>query len=167
MLPGIKIFNLKKSVDERGFFCELLRNDWQELLDNDTIIQTNLSMSHPQIVRAWHKHSRGQVDYLMIVRGITKICAFDDRKNSATSGYLDEIIADAEKPQLIKIPGFYWHGTMAISDDPSFTLYFVTKLYDYTNPDEERRPWNDPTIIPTTINGKKEDPRTCKPWKWI
>ncbi|MGQ9468434.1 MAG: hypothetical protein ACUVTD_01190 [Nitrososphaerales archaeon] len=39
---------------------------------------------------------------------------------------------------------------------------FVNKLYDYDNPDEVRRPWNDP-IIPESINGKTEDPKVGKP----
>ena len=33
----------------------------------------------------------------------------------------------------------------------------IENLYDYKNPDEERRPWNDPTII---------DPKTKKPYDW-
>ena len=37
---------------------------------------------------------------------------------------------------------------------------------DYCNPDEERRPWNDQTIIPKSINSTKNDPRVAKPWDW-
>jgi len=40
---------------------------------------------------------------------------------------------------------------------PSLTLYFVTQLYDPANPDEERRSWNDPSII---------DPKTSKSFDW-
>jgi dTDP-4-dehydrorhamnose 3,5-epimerase len=47
------------------------------------------------------------------------------------------------------------------------TVYFVTRLYDYKNPDEERKPWNDPKIIPVEINGNKNDPRVNKPWDWF
>jgi dTDP-4-dehydrorhamnose 3,5-epimerase len=42
-------------------------------------------------------------------------------------------------------------------------IYFVNKLYNYDNPDEIRRTWNDP-IIPTSINGRIDDPRVGKPW---
>jgi dTDP-4-dehydrorhamnose 3,5-epimerase len=167
MLSGISVHNLKKLPDERGFFCELLRADWQELLRQDTIVQASLSMSYPNVVRAWHRHSRGQIDYLIVLRGAIRICAYDDRKGSVTRGYLDEIIARAERPQVIRIPGFYWHGTKTIGNEPSLNLYFVTKLYDYANPDEERRPWNDPTVMPIAINGKKDDPRVGKPWDWF
>ena len=157
MLPGIKIFNIKKIIDERGFFTEVLRADWQEFLDNDKIVQVNLSLSKPGVVRAWHRHSRGQTDYITIIEGKVKICAYDDRENSQTKGELEEIILDSSEPCLVRIPGFYWHGTKCLSDNPSTVLYLVTKLYDYKNPDEERRIWNDPLII---------DKRTNKPYDW-
>ena len=37
----------------------------------------------------------------------------------------------------------------------------------YKNPDEERRPWNDPEIIPSEVNGNKKDPRINQPWDWF
>jgi dTDP-4-dehydrorhamnose 3,5-epimerase len=67
----------------------------------------------------------------------------------------------------VRIPGKYLHGTKTVSNTPSLTLYFVTRLYDYKSPDEIRRPWNDQTIIPTEINGRKDDPRVGKPWDWF
>ena len=30
-----------------------------------------------------------------------------------------------------------------------------------------RRPWNDTTIIPKSINGRTDDPRVDKPWDWL
>jgi hypothetical protein len=32
-------------------------------------------------------------------------------------------------------------------------------LYDYKSPYEERRPWNDATLVPKAVNGKKDDLR--------
>jgi dTDP-4-dehydrorhamnose 3,5-epimerase len=156
-LPGVKTHDLKVIPDERGFFSEALRSDWKELLGEDEIAQVNVSFSYSGIIRAWHRHSRGQVDYLYVVKGALKVCAYDDREGSGTRGQLDEIILNSDKPQIVRIPGFYWHGTKCIGDEPSMVLYFVTKLYDYKNPDEERRPWDDPSII---------DPRTGERYDW-
>lgn len=157
MLPGVKVYDIKKNIDERGFFAELLRLDWGSLVEDNNIVQVNLSMSYPGIIRAWHRHLRGQIDYLCVVRGALKVCAYDDREDSKTKGQLDEIILNSEQIQIIRIPGFYWHGTKCIGDEPSIVLYFVTKLYNYKNPDEERRPWNDPSII---------DPKTGEQYDW-
>jgi len=152
LLDGVKVYELKKIPDERGFFAELLRKDWKEVLGDEWIVQSNLSYSYPGIIRAWHRHLRGQTDYFIVLQGAMKICAYDEK-----TGGLDEIVASEHKLQVVRIPGHYWHGTKTIGNKPSLTLYFVTKLYDYENPDEERRPWNDPSII---------DPRTGRPFDW-
>ena len=157
MLPGVRVFDVKKNIDERGYFAEIVRNDWKELLEEDTIVQGNLSYSYPGMIRAWHRHLRGQVDYFVILDGSMKICAYDDRQGSPTKGQLDEIVASGEKLQVVRIPGHYWHGTKTVSHKPSLTVYCVNRLYDMKNPDEERRAWNDAAII---------DPKTGKSFDW-
>ncbi|MHA1362077.1 MAG: dTDP-4-dehydrorhamnose 3,5-epimerase family protein [Candidatus Freyarchaeota archaeon] len=156
-LPGVKTCDLRILPDERGFFSEAVRGDWEEFLGNDEIVQINVSYSYPGIIRAWHRHLRGQVDYFLVLEGAMKICAYDDRVDSPTKGKIVEIVACEKKLQVVRIPGFYWHGTKTVSSKPSLTVYFVTKIYDYKSPDEERRPWNDPTII---------DPKTGRPFDW-
>jgi len=161
-LKGVKTYELKIRPDERGFFAEALRKDWKELLGEEWVAQANISYSYPNIIRAWHKHTRGQTDYFLVLKGAMKICAYEEE-----TGKMAEIIASGEKPTIVRIPGEYLHGTKTVSNQPSLTVYFVTNIYDYKNPDESRRPWNDPTIVPTEINGKKDDPRAGKPWDWF
>jgi len=165
-LEGLQAYDIKILPDERGFFSEALRQDWRELLGDEWIAQVNLSYSYPGVVRAWHRHLRGQVDYFLVIEGAMKICAYDDEER-ATKGYLAEVMASEDRPQIVRIPGHYWHGTKTVGHKPSLSVYFVTRLYDHNNPDEERRPWNDATIVPAAINGKVDDPRVGKPWDWF
>ena len=160
-LEGVRTYSLDILHDERGFFAEALRQDWQDFID-DWITQINLSYSYLNMVRAWHRHLRGQVDYFLVVKGAMKVCAYDEDTKR-----LAEVIASGEKPTLVRIPGHYWHGTKTVSCEPSLTVYFVTRRYDYQNPDEERRPWDDPKIIPSEINGNINDLRVNKPWDWF
>lgn len=157
MLPGVRVHDINKRIDERGFFAEIVRNDWKDYLDDDTLAQANLSLSYPGMIRAWHRHKKGQVDYLLVVEGTMKICAYDDKEGSSTRGHLDEIISSEERLQLVRVPGHYWHGTMTLGVQPSLTLYFVSRSYDSKDPDEDRRAWNDPGIL---------DPKTSKPYDW-
>jgi dTDP-4-dehydrorhamnose 3,5-epimerase len=157
LLPGNKIYEVKKFPDERGFFAEIMREDWQEFLEGDKTVQTNLSYSYPGMIRAWHRHAKGQDDYFIVVKGSMKICAYDDDPKSKTNGQLDEIVASSERLQVVRINGKYWHGTKTVSSEPSLTVYAVNHLYDNKNPDEERRPWNDQKII---------DPKTKSPFDW-
>lgn len=160
-LEGVRAYELNILPDERGFFAEALRQNWHNFVD-DQLVQANLSYSYPNVIRAWHKHLRGQVDYFLVVKGAMKICAYDEKTRR-----LAEVISSAEKPTVVRIPGHYLHGTKTVSSEPSLTVYFVNRLYDYKDPDEERKPWNNPDIVPVEINGSKNDPRVNKPWDWF
>ncbi len=161
-MTGVRVKDINLIPDERGFFAEMMRADWKDFLENDVIKQTNLSYSYPGIVRAWHRHERGQVDYFLVLEGAMKICAYDE-----STGRMAEVIGSGSRLQLIRIPGHYLHGTKTVSSSPSLTAYFVSNLYDYKNPDEVRVPWNSPSVVPTEINGRKDDPRVGKPWDWF
>jgi dTDP-4-dehydrorhamnose 3,5-epimerase len=142
--------------DERGVFLEAIRQDWKELMGEDTVLQANVSFSYPGVIRAWHRHLRGQVDYFLVLQGAMKICAYDDREGP-TQGKLLELCVSAQRLQMVRMPGFYWHGTKTTSSMTSLLVYFTSRLYDYQDPDEERRPWNDPAII---------DPKTGVSFDW-
>ncbi|TFH22532.1 dTDP-4-dehydrorhamnose 3,5-epimerase [Candidatus Bathyarchaeota archaeon] len=161
MLQGIKIRPIKRISDERGFFTEVMRKDWKELFGEDTVAQANFSFSYPNIIRAWHRHIKGQVDYFLALKGAIKICAFDEK-----TAEVNEVISSGLDLQLVRMPGHYWHGFKALGTEPAMLLYFTTNLYDASNPDEERRPWNDPTLIPKIVNGKKDEARVGKTWDW-
>ena len=165
MLPGIRVIDLRRNIDERGSFTEILRDDWKELLGEDRPVQANLSISNPGMIRAWHRHERGQSDIFVVLRGALKVCAYNDL-GEPNLGELDEVVLSGERLQALIVPGRFWHGTKCVSPRPSETVYFVTRLYDAKSPDEFRRPWNDPTIVPHSINGNPHDVRTGVPWDW-
>jgi dTDP-4-dehydrorhamnose 3,5-epimerase len=161
MLSGIVIKPIKRLSDERGFFAEIMRKDWADLFRDDTVAQANLSYNYPGTIRAWHRHLRGQRDYFLVLKGAIKICAYNEK-----TAELNEIISAEQDLQLVRIPGHYWHGFKALGNKLALLLYLTSNLYDHTNPDEERRPWDDSTFIPKSINGKTNDPRVGKPWNW-
>jgi dTDP-4-dehydrorhamnose 3,5-epimerase len=161
MLDGIKVKPIKRFVDDRGFFCEVMRTDWMDLFGEDKIVQANHSFTFPDVIRAWHRHLRGQVDYFLALKGTIKICAFDD-----ITSELDEVVSSGSDLQVVRMPGYYWHGFKAVGNEPVMLLYFTTNLYNPEDPDEERRAWDDPTLIPRVINGRKNDWRINQVWDW-
>ena len=162
MLPKIFVKQLKRLPDERGIFTEIFRTDWKDLIGEEQVAQANLSISYPGVVRAWHKHERGQIDYFIVVKGALKICAYDD-----VTQELDEIVSTGANLQVVKIPGHYWHGFKVVGNETAMLVYVVNRLYDYANPDELRTSWNDHSIVPKLINGKETDSRVGKPWDWL
>ena len=161
MLDGIKVKPVIRWPDERGFFCEVMRSDWQDLFGEDTIAQVNHSFTFPGVIRAWHRHLRGQVDYFLALKGTIKIGVYDDK-----TGELDTVVSSGSDLQVVRIPGHYWHGFKAVGTEPVMLVYFTTNLYNPADPDEQRRDWNDPTLIPKIINGKKNDACVGKIWDW-
>ena len=164
MKPEIKEYNLgiKKIIpilnnDDRGFLGELFREDWNDIIPNFSPKQFLISQSKPGIIRAWHRHLRNQIDLLLVRKGILKICAYDGDKNSKSFGQLVGIISNSQTPEIIMIPGYLWHGTKNIGTETSETIYFINNLYDYDNPDEERKNFDDSSII---------DPVTEKIFDW-
>ena len=99
-LRGVRTYDIRILPDERGFFAEALRKDWNELLMDEWIAQANVSFSYPSIVRAWHRHVRGQDDYFLVMRGAMKICAYDDEQESDARGHLAEIVARGRSLRL-------------------------------------------------------------------
>ena len=159
-LPGVNVYDVTVRPDDRGFFAELYRSDWTERF-REPIQQSNLSITYPGVVRAWHRHNRGQVDYFCVLQGALRICAYDPE-----SKRLAEIIAGEHKRVIVRVPGRYFHGSMTLGPTPSMLVYLTSALYDYSNPDEERLPWNDASICPSEINGRSDDPRVNQPWDW-
>jgi dTDP-4-dehydrorhamnose 3,5-epimerase len=158
LLPGIRIRDLEKHVDDRGYLAEVMRQDWVDLFGDEDMVQANLSMSYPGVIRAWHRHAREQIDYYIALEGTMRICAYDDEEGSETRGELTEVALSGERLQVLRVPGHYWHGHITLSDGPSLMLYFKNRLYDYDDPDEQRRPWNDPSVV---------DPRTGEGYDWL
>ena len=161
MLQGIVVRPLETFADERGFLTEIFKSNLKEIFE-DEIVQANLSITYPGIIRAWHKHERGQVDYFVVIKGAAKVCAYDDESKE-----LNEIFSTGNKIQVVRMPGNYWHGIKAVGDEPTILIYFVNRQYDPNNPDEVRRPWNDPKIVPGKINDRRDDPRCNEPWDWL
>ena len=167
MIDGVRVIDCKKNLDERGYFAELFRDDWRDFFGEDHLVQFNLAFSYPGMIRAWHRHMKGQNDYFACINGSVKVCAFDDRDGSGTKGELDEIVLNGrERLQVARVLGTCWHGYKVVSSEPATIMYGVTRLYDAKGPDEERRSWEDKTLVPNSINGRKDDPRVGSPYNW-
>ncbi len=88
-----------KAICRRAWILHRGHEGGLEDLIQDEIVHANMSVSYPGIVRAWHKHERGQVDHFLAVNGALKICAYDDETVE-----LDEIISTGDNPQIVNTP---------------------------------------------------------------
>ncbi len=135
LIPGINLIDLKPNPDDRGFLMEIARSDWPQWNRPEMIY---FSKSHPGVIRAWHRHSRGQVDYFCCAAGMIKVAVYDDLPDSPTSGRINEFFIGENNWKLLKVPGKYWHGFAVVGNQPALLINMPTRLYDYVDPDEER-----------------------------
>jgi dTDP-4-dehydrorhamnose 3,5-epimerase len=77
---------------------------------------------------------------MAVVKGMMKIVLYDSRKESATFGEINEIMAGIHNPVLVHSPPFVYHGFKCISEDEAIVVNASTEVYNYREPDEFRLP---------------------------
>ena len=138
MIDGVEVRRLQVNADERGHLVEFYREDWAEYDPEPAM--SYYSLSYPGVVRAWHRHDRGQVDHFVCPSGRIKVGVYDDREGSPTRGDLDTFVIGEHDQRLVRIPGACWHGFKVVGDERALLINSPTRLYDYDDPDEERLP---------------------------
>jgi len=140
MIHDVDVRDLQVNADERGHLVETYRKDW-DIFETDPAM-SYYSLTYPGIVRAWHRHTRGQIDHFVCPKGRIKVGVYDDRDESPSQGKLNTFVIGEHNQQVVRIPGACWHGFKAIGDEPAMLINFPTELYDYEDPDEEQLPYD-------------------------
>jgi dTDP-4-dehydrorhamnose 3,5-epimerase len=138
MIHDVEVRALQVNADERGHLVEMFREDW-EMYDPEPAM-SYYSLSYPGVIRAWHKHERGQIDHFVCPSGRIKVGVYDDRDDSPTKGEVDTFVIGEHNQQAIRISGDCWHGFKVIGNEQAMLVNFPTNLYDYDDPDEKRLP---------------------------
>lgn len=138
MIEGVETRELQVNTDERGHLVEMFREDWDEYDPEPAM--SYFSTSSPGVIRAWHRHNRGQIDHFVCPQGRIKVGVYDDRDDSPTQGEIKTFVIGEHNQQAVRIPGACWHGFKVIGNEQALLVNFPTNLYDYEDPDEERLP---------------------------
>ena len=98
--------------------------------------QINFSLQYPDVVKAWHCHSK-QTDFWLCAVGNIKAGVHRAEDQSTWM-----LVTGEKRPGVLIIPPGLWHGATAVGNQPAGLLYYVTHAFDPQNPDELRRPWD-------------------------
>ena len=140
MIEGVTITPLKQIEDDRGKIMHMMRNDDKNF---NKFGEIYFSSVKPKAIKAWHLHKEMTLNYV-VVWGEVKLVLYDDRKNSATKGVLDEIFLSASNYCLVTIPPFIWNGFSSLKDSESI----IANCSDIPHDKNEiiRIPYDDPKI---------------------
>lgn len=138
IIEGVRIKKLKVIPDERGRLMEMLRNDDDFF---EKFGQTYMTTTYPGVVKGWHFH-KIQADNFVVIKGMMKVVLYDARKDSSTSGEINEFFMGEHKPVLLHVPTYIYHGWKCISETEGMVINCPTEPYNYENPDEYRLPYD-------------------------
>jgi len=142
MIDGVKIKQVKRSSDDRGFFAEIIK------FGEDTfheVKQTSYTETYPGVIKAFHWHKK-QWDVWFVVKGMAQVVLYDLRPESTTKGETQVFYAGEDSPITIAIPPGVAHGYRVIGQEKVCLFYHTSEAYDASNPDEERIAFDDPMI---------------------
>ncbi|MFH1866843.1 MAG: dTDP-4-dehydrorhamnose 3,5-epimerase family protein [Patescibacteria group bacterium] len=146
VIKPLKIFPDIPDVQEQnvkpGFLAEVLRSD-EGLLKK--FGQTVFTVAYQGTIKAFHWHTK-QDDLWFVATGMAQIVLYDRRPNSKSKGKTQVIMAGERDYKLILIPAGIAHGYQVLSKEPVLLFYHTTETYNKNSPDEERIPFDDPTI---------------------
>ncbi|MFX1277500.1 MAG: dTDP-4-dehydrorhamnose 3,5-epimerase family protein [Promethearchaeota archaeon] len=138
LIEGVIIKDLKPILDERGYLIECFRSDWPIF---EKFGQAYITTAFPNVVKAWHYH-KVQTDNMVCIKGNAKLVLYDSRENSRTYKKINEIFFGEKQPRLVSIPNKVMHGFKAIGNEIMMVLNCPTEVYNYSQPDEYRLPYN-------------------------
>jgi len=137
-IDGVKVIPKRKIFDDRGGIFHMLRVDDPEFSKFGEIY---FSQVYPDVIKAWHLHSRMTLNYLIIV-GSIRFGLYDPRKDSPTYGkYMDLTLHEANS-QLVVVPPGVWNGFKGLGTGASIVANCATEPHDPL--EITRKPPNDP-----------------------
>ena len=128
MIDGVTIHALKQIPDERGKIMHMLRVDDPHF---EKFGEIYFSVVYPGVVKGWHFHQRMTLNYA-VVSGLIKLVLFDERKDSATCGEIQEIFIGESNYVLVQIPPMIWNGFKGIGTSSAIVANCATLPHDPT-----------------------------------
>jgi dTDP-4-dehydrorhamnose 3,5-epimerase len=144
-IEGLALLEPAVHGDERGFFAETFRQEWQSQLGiSQSFVQDNHSRSARGVLRGLHfQLGSGLGKLVRCARGTIFDVAVDIRRGSPTFGEWEAVELSDENMRELWVPVGFAHGFCVLSDVAD-VLYKQTGYYD---PELDRGiAWNDPEI---------------------
>ncbi len=147
LIDGVKLKELVRNKDERGFFEELIRVTDEFFAEG--FGQLSHSFMYPGVIKAWHIH-KTQIDWWYVAKGDLHVALYDMRGKSPTYKILNEfLLGEHGQNVVLKIPPGVAHGCKVIGKESE--LFYVTSSV-YNVAEEGRIPHDDKNIGYDWIN---------------
>ncbi|RMH62174.1 MAG: dTDP-4-dehydrorhamnose 3,5-epimerase [Calditrichaeota bacterium] len=127
VIHDVVIRPLQKFIDERGWLCELYRED--ELEASRHPVMSYISMTLPGVARGPHEHV-DQTDYFGFIGPSNfMLYLWDAREDSPTYGYRMKVAVGQDHPAAVIIPPGVVHAYKNIGGQPGIVFNAPNRLY--------------------------------------
>jgi len=131
LIKGVKIFPMRKNLDDRGWNNEVWHLPDIEGFSPQMFTDT---FTNAGTIKAFHIH-KGQDDLFYVMEGHAKIVLVDLRPDSPTFGVANTINCSRDWPRAVFIPRGVAHGYEAITDVR--LAYLISR--DHYEPSDEKK----------------------------
>lgn len=132
MIHDVMITPLKRFPDERGTVMHIMKatdpgfNGFGEVY---------CSTVYPGMVKGWHCHNRVTLNYV-VMSGMIKLVLFDERENSPSHGFIQEIFMGGLNYIRVTIPPGIWYGFKGVGIETAWVCNVINEPHD---PSEAKR----------------------------
>jgi dTDP-4-dehydrorhamnose 3,5-epimerase len=126
-IDGVIWKPLKKYHDNRGWLCELFRDD--ELPPDLQPVMAYLSVTEPGVARGPHEHVEQSDYFCFLGPSDFKVYLWDTRSESFTEGQCQVEIVGESNPMLLIVPPGVVHAYKNIGAVPGLVFNAPNRLY--------------------------------------
>ncbi len=147
-IKDVKVYELRRFVDERGWLTELFRHD--ELQEEFYPVMAYISSTLPGVTRGPHEHT-GQADLFCFTGPSNfKLRMWDNRPESETFNHVMTMIVGEDNPRAVIVPVGIVHAYRNVGQLPGLVINCPNRLYmghARREPVDEIRHEDDPQTI--------------------
>ncbi len=125
MIKGVIIKKLQKNIDDRGWLCEIYRNDETDF----SPAMSYVSVTKPGVIRGPHEHVEQSDCFVFVGPGSFELHLWDKREKSETNSEHLKLEVGENNPTMVIVPPGVVHGYKCVSDCDGWCINLPDKLY--------------------------------------
>ena len=126
-VDGVVLKPLRKFHDDRGWLCELFRDD--EIPEEFRPAMAYMSVTEVGVARGPHEHADQADFFCFLGPGNFKLYLWDARPESPTCGVLQAEVVGADRPTAVIVPAGVVHAYRNVSAVPGLVFNCPNRLY--------------------------------------
>jgi len=127
-IKRVRVVELDKKEDERGFFCELIQGKYVPVPDGFGLVYISQARS-PGVIKGNHFHRR-KTEWFSVIKGRAEL-HLKDRKSSGTM----KVVMGEDDLKMVEVPPDIIHAFRSIGSEEMLLLAYISEPFNPDDPD--------------------------------